>query len=233
MRGPIDRQSKVRFNTFLRALANSDRVSSVIGSARVVGRSIASAVMFIVCALPSAWLLPAVGANLPTVAPVASCASLQFLDFSQLPGAITRKLPMLDSAAPAGPEMRTDRRDALRTRRLDREQMPPVRVTGHRLDVGGFSRERVGHIDGMIAGFRNAVAAMAHPRDREPLNHATPRAEIHDCPRVRAGGTAGHLQQSSRATRRNRRSPRRPAPEPRHRGQCLCAQRAARPRTAA
>src|SRR6185437_11005432 len=42
------------------------------------------------------------------------------------PGAIRRALPVLQSAAAADAEMRTDRRDALRARLFDAQQLPPV-----------------------------------------------------------------------------------------------------------
>ncbi len=46
------------------------------------------------------------------------------------PGAIARGAPMLDRAAAADAEMRTDRRDPLGTGHVDPHQMPAVRVAG-------------------------------------------------------------------------------------------------------
>ena len=48
-----------------------------------------------------------------------------------LPGTIARGLPMLARAAPAHPEMRTDRRDALGARGLDTQQMAAIGCPGH------------------------------------------------------------------------------------------------------
>src|SRR6202165_1187685 len=86
-----------------------------------------------------------------------------------LPRAIARKAPMLDGAAAAGAEMRADRRNALGAWQLHRQRAPPVGMARNRLDLDGFAGQGVRHIDGITAGFGDSVAAMAHPRDGQPL----------------------------------------------------------------
>ena len=64
------------------------------------------------------------------------------------------RLPMLDGAAAADAEMRTERRDALRAGAFDLDQPPAVGMTRHVLDLDGFAAERVGHVDAGAAGRR-------------------------------------------------------------------------------
>ena len=51
-------------------------------------------------------------------------------DQAALPFAIAREIPVLRLAAAAHAEMRADRRDALRARGLDAQQMAAVRMAG-------------------------------------------------------------------------------------------------------
>ncbi len=77
---------------------------------------------------------------------------------------------MLQRAAPAHAEMRADRRDALQTRRLDAQQVPPVRMAGPVIDFHGFARQRVGHIERPHIRQRDAVTAVAEVVDGQALN---------------------------------------------------------------
>ncbi len=98
----------------------------------------------------------------------------RFDDETALPGAVTRRLPMLDGAAAAHAEMRTDRRNALRARRLDAQQMPPVGMAGDRLDLDRFARQRAGHINRAVRAFGNPVAAVADLFDHKVFGHPRP-----------------------------------------------------------
>ena len=100
-----------------------------------------------------------------------------------LPGAIGFHLPVLDGAAAAHGKMRTERRDPLRTGALDRDQPPPVGMTGHRLDRDGLAAERVGHIDAGAAADGDAVAAMADMVDEKLFSHGARRERIRYCRR--------------------------------------------------
>ena len=93
-------------------------------------------------------------------------------DQFMLPCAIARKIPVLRLAAAAHAEMRTERRDALRARGLDAQQMAAVRVAGRRLDLDHLARQRVGHEHRPRRRVRDAVAAMAEARDGQPFGHA-------------------------------------------------------------
>ncbi len=57
--------------------------------------------------------------------------------------------------------MRTDRRDALGARRFDAQQMAAVGMAGPGLDLDGFARQRVGHVERPRRRVGDAVAAMA------------------------------------------------------------------------
>src|SRR4051794_35805016 len=87
-----------------------------------------------------------------------------------LPGGIGRGVPVLDRAAAADAEMRTERHDPLRACGLDLEQSPAVgMVTGNRAGLDGFAAERIRHIDVAAAGGGDAVAVMADMVDHEAL----------------------------------------------------------------
>ena len=90
-----------------------------------------------------------------------------------LPGTISKefRLPVLDGAAAAHAEMRTDRRDALRARRLDAQEMTPVGMAGDRLDLDRFSRQRARHIDRAVRARSDPVAAVADMFDHELFGH--------------------------------------------------------------
>ena len=91
-----------------------------------------------------------------------------------LPRAIGRALPMLQRAAAADAEMRTDRCDALRVRFFNCEEMPPVGLPGHRLNFDGFAGKRARNIDRSISTRGHAIAAMADVIDRQMLSHVQP-----------------------------------------------------------
>ena len=90
---------------------------------------------------------------------------------------------MLQSAAAADAEMRTDRRDALYARLFDIEEMAPVGMAGDRLDFHRLARQRAWNVDRptvTLGPIGHAVAAMAEPvddktLDRLRLNHVWPR----------------------------------------------------------
>ena len=90
-----------------------------------------------------------------------------------LPFAVGRTLPMLQGAAAANAEMRADRRDALRARRLHIEKLPAVGMAGPVLDLDRLAGQRAGDIDRAVGTVGDAVAAMAEPIDQEALNHDT------------------------------------------------------------
>ena len=64
-----------------------------------------------------------------------------------LPGAIAGGVPVLHGAAAAHAEMRANRRDALRARRVDVQKPPPVGMAGDVLDLDRFAGQRAGNID--------------------------------------------------------------------------------------
>ena len=99
----------------------------------------------------------------------------RFDDETALPGAVGRACPMLQGAAAANAEMRADRRDAVSARHLDAEQMAPVGLTGHGLNLDGLARQRAGNVNWTTAAVRHAIAAMAEPIDDHALNHVRPR----------------------------------------------------------
>ncbi len=86
-----------------------------------------------------------------------------------LPFLIIRRRPMLDRAAAANAEMRTERLDALRACGFDPQQMAAIRMAGDALDLDGLARQRVGHEHGPSRRIRHAVAAMGDAVDGEPL----------------------------------------------------------------
>ena len=89
-----------------------------------------------------------------------------------LPGAIALKSPVLDRAAAAHAEMRTDRRDAVGARGLDPQQPAAVGMAVPALHLDGLARQRIGHVDRSVRLVGDAVAAPAELRDGEPLSHA-------------------------------------------------------------
>ena len=77
---------------------------------------------------------------------------------------------MLDRAAAADAEMRTERRDPLRARSFHLEQSPAVgMVAGNLCDLYRFAAQRVRHIDVAAACNGDAVAVMADMVDDEAL----------------------------------------------------------------
>ena len=102
-----------------------------------------------------------------------------------LPVAIVRGVPVLQRAAAADAEMRTDRRDPLGARDVDADQVTAIRMAGPGLDLGGLARQRIGHVERACRRVRDAVAAMAEPGDDDALSHDAPRSGIRDCRRRR------------------------------------------------
>ena len=82
---------------------------------------------------------------------------------------------MLQGAAAADAEMRTNRRDAFGAGLFDVEQMAPIGMARHGFGFDGFARQRAGHVNRALAAIGHAVAAMAEPIDDKMLNHAQPR----------------------------------------------------------
>ncbi len=79
---------------------------------------------------------------------------------------------MLDRAAAANAEMRTEGGNAIRACGQNAQEMPPVRMTRNRLRFDDLAGQRVGRIDRTVRRVANAVAAMAEPGDGEMLCHA-------------------------------------------------------------
>ena len=98
-----------------------------------------------------------------------------------LPRAILRFAPMLRGAAAADAEMWAERRDAVRARCFDMQEMPPVGMARNRVDLYCLARERIRHEDRAIRRLRYAVAAMADAIDNEFFSHGLPKAKIPGC----------------------------------------------------
>ncbi len=78
---------------------------------------------------------------------------------------------MLDRAAAADAEMRTERRDPLRARGLDLEQPPAVgMMAGDRTGLDRFAAQRIRHIDVAAISDHNAIAVMADMVDHEAFD---------------------------------------------------------------
>src|SRR5262249_38817416 len=88
-----------------------------------------------------------------------------------LPILIARFGPVLHGTAAADPEVRADRRDALRARRFDTQELAPVRMTGDGGNLDHLPRQRVGHETRSRLRMSNTVAAMAKVCDGKPLDH--------------------------------------------------------------
>src|SRR5262249_53985031 len=122
------------------------------------------------------------------------------------PGPVVFDLPMLDGAAAADAEMPAERRDALRARYLDIEEAAAVgMMAGHVGDLDGLATERIGHIDRLGAGERDAVTAMADVIDEKTFNHAARRERIRRCRRRRGWRRGTPLCLRSRAKRQRKR----------------------------
>src|SRR5262249_23174876 len=88
-----------------------------------------------------------------------------------LPFAVARLAPMLDGAAAADAEMRTEGCDALGARRQDAQQVPAVRMAGYALRFAGLAGQRVGNEGGPGGCVDHAVAAMGEAVDDETFGH--------------------------------------------------------------
>ena len=86
-------------------------------------------------------------------------------DQSALPIAIARRGQVLERTAAANPEMWADRCDAVGAGDIDLDQMAAVGVAGPSFDLGGFARQRIGHVDSARGCVGDAVAARAQPGD--------------------------------------------------------------------
>jgi hypothetical protein len=85
-----------------------------------------------------------------------------------LPIAIGVRLPVLDRAAAAGAEILAERRDALRARSDDFDEVAPVRGSaGRNVRIDDFAAQRVGDVDIPAAVEGNAVAELADMVDGE------------------------------------------------------------------
>ena len=80
---------------------------------------------------------------------------------------------MLGLAAAAYGEMRAHRRDALGARRLDAQQVAPIRVTGKWLDLDRLARQRVGHEHRPAGRVGDPVAAMAEAANGQAFGQGT------------------------------------------------------------
>ena len=87
-----------------------------------------------------------------------------------LPGGVGRGVPMLDRAAAADAEMRTERRDPLHACGLDLKQSPAIGMAaGDRNDFDRLAAQRIRHIDVAAISDGDAVAVMADMVDDEAL----------------------------------------------------------------
>jgi len=94
-------------------------------------------------------------------------------DQAALPRAVGGSGQMLQGAAAARAEMRTEREDAFCGRDFDLHGMAAIRVARPRLDLDGLPGKCIRHIDRTSRGIGDAVAARAEPADHKPLNHGT------------------------------------------------------------
>ena len=90
-------------------------------------------------------------------------------DQAALPFPIAGRGPVLDRAAAADAEMRTERLDALRACGLDAQQMAAIRLAGNALDLDGLAGQRVGHEQRPRRRVRHAIAAVGEAIDGEPF----------------------------------------------------------------
>jgi len=90
---------------------------------------------------------------------------------------------MLNGAAAADAEVRTERFDALKAWRFDVQQAIAIGMAGHRLDIGAFARQGERHIDEASASIRDAVAAMADMIDEKLFSHDVHQGRIPGCRR--------------------------------------------------
>ncbi|MGX1291221.1 hypothetical protein AB7M75_001129 [Bradyrhizobium ottawaense] len=101
-----------------------------------------------------------------------------------LPGVVWLGRPVLDGAAAANAEMRTERLDALPACDVDREQLAAVGMVAYDvIDLNGLAAQRVGHVDRFAGVEADAVAAMADMVDGETLNHGARPGRIRYCRR--------------------------------------------------
>ena len=114
-----------------------------------------------------------------------SCLRQRFDQKRALPQVIFGERPVLHGAAAALAEMLADRLRALMARPIDMHEMATVGMTGNGLDRHRLAGQRIGDVDGTGRRIRDAVAAMAEPRNGELLSHARLLAETPHCRRRR------------------------------------------------
>ncbi len=102
-----------------------------------------------------------------------------------LPGAIGVRSPVLNGAAAAASEMRTERRDAFRVRCLHAKKPRTIRMASDRLGVDDFAAERVRHEHRLFVKVRDAVAAMPDVIDGQAFSHGAHPGKIQYCRRHR------------------------------------------------
>ena len=105
-------------------------------------------------------------------------------DQSAFPIAVARRRQMLERAAAANPKMWADRRDAVGAGDIDLDQLAAVGVAGPSFDFGGFTRQRIGHVDGARGRVGDAVAARAEPGNLELLHHGLSIANDRRCVQI-------------------------------------------------
>ena len=105
------------------------------------------------------------------------------------PRAVLNRFPVLHGAAAAYAEMRTDRRNAFRTRPFDVKQPAAIGMAGNCFDLDRFAGQCARNVDRTCGAVGNTVAAMADPGDHKLLNHASPRSGTRDCRRRRESVT--------------------------------------------
>src|SRR5262249_40956429 len=88
---------------------------------------------------------------------------------------------VLERAATENPKMWTDRCDAVGAGDIDLDQLAAVGVAGPSFDLGGFARQRIGHVDGARGRVGDAVAARAEPGNHELLHHGLSIASDRRC----------------------------------------------------
>ena len=92
-----------------------------------------------------------------------------------LPGPVSLRSPVLDRAAAATAEMRTERSDPVRALTRDTDQAAAIGTSGVWFDGHFFARERIGNKDGLPIDEGDAIPAMADIIDLKVLSHDGPR----------------------------------------------------------
>src|SRR5712691_3496835 len=88
-----------------------------------------------------------------------------------LPIAVACRVPVLQRAAAASAEMRTDWCNALRARHVDANKAATIRMAGPGNDLGSLAWQHIGHVERARRCVRDPVATAARPFDLQALNH--------------------------------------------------------------